>query len=124
MCLINGLSMLTCLAAAIAGTDRVISAEEGYVLRLRARGPGVHADESGLEARWRETAAPAGESSPANASVARLVIGEVRAEKCLDRLLALNARLSRGATCVDSAREALAKNQCTMPLVAATTGRR
>ncbi len=48
----------------------------------------------------------------------RLVIGEVRAEECLDLLLALNAGLPGMATLhANSAREALVK-MCTLPLLA------
>jgi pilus assembly protein CpaF len=48
----------------------------------------------------------------------RLVVGEVRAEECLDLLLALNAGLPGMATLhANSAREALVK-MCTLPLLA------
>jgi len=48
----------------------------------------------------------------------RLVIGEVRAEECLDLLLALNSGLPGMATVhANSAREALVK-LCTLPLLA------
>ena len=48
----------------------------------------------------------------------RLVVGEVRAEECLDLLLALNAGLPGMASLhANSAREALVK-ACTLPLLA------
>jgi pilus assembly protein CpaF len=48
----------------------------------------------------------------------RIVIGEVRAEECLDLLLALNAGLPGMATLhANSAREAVVK-MCTLPLLA------
>jgi len=48
----------------------------------------------------------------------RLVVGEVRAEECLDLLLALNAGLPGMASMhANSAREALVK-ACTLPLLA------
>ena len=48
----------------------------------------------------------------------RLVVGEVRAEECLDLLLALNAGLPGMASLhANSAREALVK-MCTLPLLA------
>jgi pilus assembly protein CpaF len=48
----------------------------------------------------------------------RLIVGEVRAEECLDLLLALNAGLPGMASLhANSAREALVK-MCTLPLLA------
>ena len=48
----------------------------------------------------------------------RIVVGEVRAEECLDLLLALNAGLPGMCTIhANSAREALVK-MCTLPLLA------
>lgn len=48
----------------------------------------------------------------------RVIVGEVRAEECLDLLLALNAGLPGMATVhANSAREALVK-LCTLPLLA------
>jgi pilus assembly protein CpaF len=47
-----------------------------------------------------------------------MIVGEVRAEECLDLLLALNAGLPGLATIhANSAREALVK-MCTLPLLA------
>ncbi len=51
----------------------------------------------------------------------RIVVGEVRAEECLDLLLALNAGLPAMASRrANSAREALVK-ACTLPLLAGRT---
>ena len=51
----------------------------------------------------------------------RIVVGEVRAEECLDLLLALNSGLPGMATVhANSAREALVK-LCTLPLLAGET---
>jgi pilus assembly protein CpaF len=111
-------TMLNCLAAAIPGTDRVISAEEVFELRfshpdwvaLQTRQAGL---EGTGEIRLRELVKQALRMRPS-----RLVIGEVRAEECLDLLLALNAGLPGMATLhANSAREALVK-MCTLPLLA------
>ncbi|MGI8626410.1 MAG: ATPase, T2SS/T4P/T4SS family [Geodermatophilaceae bacterium] len=54
----------------------------------------------------------------------RIVVGEVRAEECLDLLLALNSGLPGMATVhANSAREALVK-LCTLPLLAGARQRR
>ncbi len=110
--------MLNCLASAIPGTDRVISAEEVFELKF------AHPDwvamqtrQAGLEGtgeiRLRELVKQALRMRPS-----RIVIGEVRAEECLDLLLALNAGLPGMATLhANSAREALVK-MCTLPLLA------
>ena len=51
----------------------------------------------------------------------RIIVGEVRAEECLDLLLALNAGLPGMASLhANSAREALVK-MCTLPLLAGDT---
>jgi len=111
-------TMLNCLASAIPGTDRVISAEEVFELKF------AHPDwvamqtrQAGLEGtgeiRLRELVKQALRMRPS-----RIVIGEVRAEECLDLLLALNAGLPGMATLhANSAREALVK-MCTLPLLA------
>jgi Flp pilus assembly CpaF family ATPase len=54
----------------------------------------------------------------------RLVIGEVRAEECLDLLLALNAGLPWRATCAHSARAALMNICARCRGSQATTGQR
>src|SRR3954470_20891666 len=111
-------TMLNCLAAAIPGGDRVISAEEVFELRF------PHPDwvpmqtrQSGLEGtgevRLRELVKESLRMRPS-----RVIVGEDRSEECLDLLLALNAGLPGMCTIhANSAREALVK-VCTLPLLA------
>ena len=110
-------TLLNCLAAAIPGGDRVVSAEEVFELRF------PHPDwvpmqtrQSGLEGtgeiRLRELVKESLRMRPS-----RIIVGEVRAEECLDLLLALNAGLPGMCTIhANSAREALVK-MCTLPLL-------
>jgi pilus assembly protein CpaF len=111
-------TMLNCLAAAIPGGERVISAEEVFELRihhpdwvaLQTRQAGL---EGTGEVRLRQLVKEALRMRPS-----RIVVGEVRSEECLDLLLALNAGLPGMATVhANSAREALVK-LCTLPLLA------
>ncbi len=111
-------TMLNCLASAIPGGERVVSAEEVYELRF------THPDwvalqtrQSGLEGtggvRLRDLVKESLRMRPS-----RIIVGEVRAEECLDLLLALNAGLPGMCTIhANSAREALVKT-CTLPLLA------
>jgi len=111
-------TMLNCLAAAVPGGERVISAEEVFELRF------PHPDwvplqtrQSGLEGTGtvvlRDLVKEALRMRPS-----RVIVGEVRAEECLDLLLALNAGLPGMCTLhANSAREALVK-MCTLPLLA------
>src|SRR5262245_11325111 len=111
-------TLLNCLAAAIPGADRVVSAEEVFELKF------AHPDwvamqtrQAGLEGtgeiRLRELVKQALRMRPS-----RIIVGEVRAEECLDLLLALNAGLPGMASIhANSAREALVK-MCTLPLLA------
>ena len=111
-------TMLNCLAAAIPGGERVVSVEEVFELRF------THPDwvalqtrQSGLEGtgevRLRDLVKESLRMRPS-----RIVVGEVRAEECLDLLLALNAGLPGMCTVhANSAREALVKT-CTLPLLA------
>jgi pilus assembly protein CpaF len=111
-------TMLNCLAAAIPGGERVVSAEEVFELRF------PHPDwvpmqtrQSGLEGtgeiRLRDLVKESLRMRPS-----RIIVGEVRAEECLDLLLALNAGLPGMCTIhANSAREALVK-MCTLPLLA------
>ncbi len=86
-------TMLNCLAAAIPGGDRVVSAEEVYELRfthpdwvaLQTRQRGL---EGTGEVRLRDLVKESLRMRPS-----RVIVGEVRAEECLDLLLALNAGL-------------------------------
>jgi pilus assembly protein CpaF len=110
--------MLNCLAAAIPGGDRVVSAEEVFELRfphpdwvpMQTRQTGL---EGTGEIRLRDLVKEALRMRPS-----RIIVGEVRSEECLDLLLALNAGLPGMCTLhANSAREALVK-MCTLPLLA------
>lgn len=111
-------TLLNCLAAAIPGTQRLISAEEVFELQcghpdwvaLQTRQAGL---EGTGEIDLRVLVKEALRMRPS-----RLVIGEVRAAECLDLLLALNAGLPGMASIhANSARQALVK-MCTLPLLA------
>lgn len=111
-------TMLNCLAAAIPGGERVVSAEEVWELRfphpdwvpLQTRQAGL---EGTGEVRLRHLVKEALRMRPN-----RVIVGEVRAEECLDLLLALNSGLPGMCTLhANSAREALTK-VCTLPLLA------
>jgi len=111
-------TMLNCLAAAIPGGERIISAEEVYELRfphpdhvaLQTRQAGL---EGTGEVRLRDLVKESLRMRPS-----RLIVGEVRSEECLDLVLALNAGLPGMCTLhANSAREALVK-MCTLPLLA------
>ncbi len=111
-------TMLNCLAAAIPGGDRIISAEEVFELRfshpdwvaLQTRQVGLEGTgEVSLRDLVRETL---------RMRPTRIIVGEVRSAESLDLLLALNAGLPGMATLhANSAREALVK-LCTLPLLA------
>jgi len=111
-------TFLNCLSAAIPGGDRVISAEEVFELKfphpdwvpLQTRQAGL---EGTGDVRLRSLVKEALRMRPS-----RIIVGEVRAEECLDLLLALNAGLPGMCTLhANSAREALVK-MCTLPLLA------
>ncbi|MFT3874736.1 MAG: ATPase, T2SS/T4P/T4SS family [Nocardioides sp.] len=111
-------TLLTCLGAAIPGGERVVSVEEVFEIRV------LHPDwvqlqtrQAGLEGtgeiRLRDLVKESLRMRPS-----RIIVGEVRAEECLDLLLALNAGLPGMCTIhANSAREALVK-MCTLPLLA------
>ena len=111
-------TLLNCLAAAIPGGERVVSAEEVFELRF------PHPDwvplqtrQSGLEGTGRITLRHLVKES-LRMRPSRIIVGEVRAEECMDLLLALNAGLPGMCTIhANSAREALVK-MCTLPLLA------
>ncbi|GGD15459.1 CpaF family protein [Nocardioides daphniae] len=111
-------TLLNCLAAAIPGGERVISAEEVFELKfphpdwvpMQTRQAGL---EGTGEIKLRELVKEALRMRPS-----RVLVGEVRAEECLDLLLALNSGLPGMCTLhANSAREALTK-MCTLPLLA------
>ncbi|HWJ81895.1 MAG TPA: ATPase, T2SS/T4P/T4SS family [Nocardioides sp.] len=84
-------TMLNCLAAAIPGGERVVSAEEVFEIRfphpdwvaMQTRQVGL---EGTGEIRLRDLVKESLRMRPS-----RLIVGEVRAEECLDLLLALNS---------------------------------
>src|SRR4051794_31125655 len=111
-------TMLNCLAASIPGRDRVVSVEEVYELRfshpdwvaMQTRQQGL---EGTGEIKLRDLVKESLRMRPS-----RVIVGEVRAEECLDLLLSLNAGLPGMASLhANSAREALVK-MCTLPLLA------
>ena len=111
-------TFLNCLAASIPGEDRVISAEE--VFELRFNHPdwvALQTRQSGLEGTGEVTLRDLVKES-LRMRPSRVIVGEVRAQECLDLLLALNAGLPGMASLhANSAREALVK-LCTLPLLA------
>jgi pilus assembly protein CpaF len=111
-------TFLNCLANAIPGGDRIISAEEVFELRfshpdwvpMQTRQAGL---EGTGEVSLRDLVRESLRMRPT-----RIIVGEVRSAECLDLLLALNAGLPGMATIhANSAREALVK-LCTLPLLA------
>jgi len=111
-------TMLNTLGSAVPGRERIVSAEEVYELRFdHPDWVAMQTRQSGLEGtgeiKLRHLVKEALRMRPS-----RIVIGEVRAEECLDLLLALNSGLPGMATVhANSAREALVK-LCTLPLLA------
>jgi len=91
-------TLLNCLAAAIPGGERVVSVEEVFELRF------PHPDwvpmqtrQSGLEGTGEITLRDLVKES-LRMRPSRLIVGEVRAEECMDLLLALNAGLPSACT--------------------------
>lgn len=111
-------TMLNCLAAAIPGSERVVSAEEVFEIRFpHPDWVAMQTRQEGLEGtggiRLRDLVKESLRMRPS-----RIIVGEVRAEECLDLLLALNSGLPGMCTIhANSAREALTK-MCTLPLLA------
>ena len=111
-------TLLNCLAAAIPGGDRVVSAEEVFELRFpHPDWVAMQTRQAGLEGTGvitlRDLVTESLRMRPS-----RILVGEVRAEECLDLLLALNAGVPGMCTLhANSAREALVK-MCTLPLLA------
>lgn len=111
-------TFLNCLAAAVPGGDRIVSAEEVFELRfphpdwvpMQTRQVGL---EGTGEITLRDLVREALRMRPT-----RIIVGEVRSAEALDLLLALNSGLPGMATLhANSAREALVK-LCTLPLLA------
>lgn len=111
-------TVLNCLAAAIPGRERVVSVEEVFELRFgHPDWVAMQTRQSGLEGtgevHLRDLVRESLRMRPT-----RIIVGEVRAEECLDLLLALNAGLPGLASLhANSAREALVK-LCLLPLLA------
>ncbi|CAA9379314.1 MAG: type II secretion system protein E [uncultured Nocardioidaceae bacterium] len=111
-------TMLNTLGSAVPGRERIVSAEEVYELRFEHPDwVAMQTRQSGLEGtgeiKLRHLVKESLRMRPS-----RIVVGEVRAEECLDLLLALNSGLPGMATVhANSAREALVK-MCTLPLLA------
>jgi pilus assembly protein CpaF len=111
-------TLLNCLAAAIPGSERLVSVEE--VFELKGQHPdwvAMQTRQAGLEGTGaidlRTLVKEALRMRPS-----RIIVGEVRAAECLDLLLALNAGLPGLASIhANSARQALVK-MCTLPLLA------
>jgi pilus assembly protein CpaF len=111
-------TLLNCLAAAIPGRDRIVSAEE--VRELRVGHPdwvAMETRQAGLEGTGEVTLRDLVRES-LRMRPTRIVVGEVRSAEALDLLLALNSGLPGMATLhANSAREALVK-LCTLPMLA------
>lgn len=109
---------LNCLAAAIPGSQRIVSAEEVFELSFpHPDWVAMQTRQAGLEGTGevllRDLVRESLRMRPS-----RIIIGEVRAEECLDLLLALNAGMPGMVSLhANSAREALVK-MCTLPLLA------
>ena len=111
-------TLLNCLAAAIPGRERVVTAEEVFeldlglpdVVSMQTRQPNL---EGTGEIRLRRLVTEALRMRPD-----RIIVGEVRQEECLDLLIALNSGLPGMCSIhANSAREAIVK-LCTLPLLA------
>jgi pilus assembly protein CpaF len=111
-------TLLNCLAAAIPGGERVVSAEEVFELRFpHPDWVAMQTRQAGLEGTG-EIALRDLVKESLRMRPSRIIVGEVRAEECLDLLLALNAGVPGMCTLhANSAREALVK-MCTLPLLA------
>jgi len=111
-------TMLNCLAASIPASERVISCEEVFELKLplpdwvamQTRQPNL---EGSGEIPLRRLVREALRMRPS-----RILVGEVRQAECLDLLVALNSGLPGMCSLhANSAREAITK-LCTLPLLA------
>ena len=111
-------TMLNCLAAAIPGSDRVISAEEVFELRFpHPDWVAMQTRQAGLEGTGEVTLRDLVRET-LRMRPSRVIVGEVRSQECLDLLIALNSGLPGMCTIhANSAREALSK-MCVLPLLA------
>jgi pilus assembly protein CpaF len=111
-------TLLNCLTAAVPTSERVVTAEEVFELKvplpdvvsMQCRQPSL---EGTGEIKLRRLVKEALRMRPS-----RIVVGEVRQEESLDLLIALNSGLPGMCTIhANSAREAVTK-MCTLPLLA------
>lgn len=111
-------TLLNCLSAAIPATDRVVTCEEVFELKIplrdvasmQCRQPSL---EGTGEVPLRRLVKEALRMRPS-----RIIVGEVRQAESLDLLIALNSGLPGMCTIhANSAREAVTK-MCTLPLLA------
>jgi pilus assembly protein CpaF len=111
-------TMLNCLAAAIPGGERVVSAEEVWELRFpHPDWVALQCRQAGLEGTGEVTLRDLVKES-LRMRPSRILIGEVRAAEALDLLLALNSGVpGMGTVHANSAREALSK-LAALPLLA------
>ncbi|WP_232677713.1 CpaF family protein [Nocardioides sp. R-C-SC26] len=112
-------TMLNCLAGAIPGGERVVSAEEVYELQVPHHPDWValQTRQAGLEGTG-EIALRDLVKESLRMRPNRIIVGEVRGAEALDLLLALNSGLAgMGSIHANSAREALMKLS-TLPLLA------
>jgi pilus assembly protein CpaF len=111
-------TLLNCLASAVPPTERVVSCEEVFELKIKLPDwVAMQTRQANLEGtgeiRLRHLVKEALRMRPS-----RMIVGEVRAEECLDLLIALNSGLPGMCTIhANSAREAITK-MCTLPLLA------
>ena len=111
-------TMLNCLAAAIPASERVVTCEEVFELKVNLRDvAAMQCRQPSLEGTGevplRRLVKEALRMRPG-----RIIVGEVRQEESLDLLIALNSGLPGMATVhANSAREAVTK-MCTLPLLA------
>ncbi len=112
------MTLLNCLASAVPASERVVSCEEVFELKIRLPDwVAMQTRQANLEGtgeiRLRHLVKEALRMRPS-----RIIVGEVRAEECLDLLIALNSGLPGMCTIhANSAREAITK-MCTLPLLA------
>jgi pilus assembly protein CpaF len=111
-------TLLNCLAGAIPGAERIITAEEVFELKLS------HPDVVAMQTR-QPNLEGTGEitlrrlvKESLRMRPDRIIVGEVREKECLDLLIALNSGLPGMCSIhANSAREAIVK-LCTLPLLA------
>jgi pilus assembly protein CpaF len=111
-------TMLNCLASAIPATERVITCEEVFELKLQLPDwVALQTRQPNLDGRGEILLRRLVKES-LRMRPSRVIVGEVRQEECLDLLIALNSG-TPGMCSVhaNSAREAITK-LCTLPLLA------